>query len=283
MGMTRTLVLVAVTFVVIQEYTAVVSPMSGRLPTVSKRQSGNSSTLAGSTVTEGKCQAFHLTRGLRVKYLRRYARFNCDSPFIMYGSKRVVCVGGVWTGSQPLCIASRCPDVLIRDSGLSVTRRYQGALLVFSCPPGMSIVGDNQLSCDGEKWSGSVPICTSEEAERSCGFEKTDLCGWTNDINSTLSWTRTNGSTPTNRTGPRTGHSPVGISGYYLYMESSGHSGRDDVARLLSPWYRDIPKGTCFQFFYHMLGDESQDDFSSLYVYVRDHQVAEELMFSTTG
>ncbi|XP_021360886.1 MAM and LDL-receptor class A domain-containing protein 2-like isoform X2 [Mizuhopecten yessoensis] len=237
-----------------------------------------------SNVTEDKCPPFQLKGSMRVKYSRRYARFYCDPPFTMYGSKRANCVGGVWTGGQPLCIVSRCPDLTMSDPHLTVYRRYQGALLLFSCPPGMSVLGDNQLVCDGEKWSGVVPTCVFEEAERSCGFEDKDLCGWTSDVNCTLAWTWTNGSTPTNRTGPSTGHSPAGTSGYYLYMESSGpSSGRNNEARLLSPWFRDVPEGTCFQFFYHMLGQESHGDYSSLFVYVRDEQSVENLVFSTSG
>lgn len=283
MGFIRKLVFVAVVILVaFPEDIFGVSSMYGGVASTPKGRTRNGSTNA-STVTEGHCQTIQLTRGLHVKYSRRSVRFYCHSPFLLYGAKRAICVGGSWTGNPPLCIANRCPDLHISDEYLYVTRRYQGALLVFSCPSGMNLRGDNLLTCDGEKWSGTVPVCTLEEARQSCGFEEKDLCGWTNDINSTLVWTRTNGSTPTNQTGPSTGHSPGGTTGNYLYMESSGYSGRDEVARLISPWFRNVPIGTCFQFFYHMLGNAKHEEFSSLSVYIRDHQMVEDLLFTTTG
>ncbi|XP_060074486.1 MAM and LDL-receptor class A domain-containing protein 1-like [Ylistrum balloti] len=284
MERTWALIAVAVTFTITApEYTGGVRSMNDGLAFYYRGQTGNVTTADVTKVTEGKCQSFLLTTGMHIKYTRRYARFYCDIPFILYGSKRAICVGGAWTGSQPLCIANRCPNISKSEPYPSINRRYQGALLVFSCPPGMSLMGQSQLTCDGEKWSGQVPTCIIGEADRSCGFENRDLCGWTNDVNSSLSWIRTNGTTPTNLTGPSTGHSPDGTSGYYVYMESSGPFGRNEVARLLSPWYRDVPEGTCFRFFYHMLGDDSHEDFSSLFVYVRDQRSVENLMFNTTG
>ncbi|XP_069133767.1 uncharacterized protein [Argopecten irradians] len=231
MGFIRKLVFVAVVILVaFPEDIFGVSSMYDGVASTPKGRTRNGSTNA-STVTEEHCQTIQLTRGLHVKYSRRSVRFYCYPPFLLYGAKRAICVGGSWTGNPPLCIANRCPDIPISDEYLYVTRRYQGALMVFSCPSGMNLRGDNLLTCDGEKWSGTVPVCTRN----------------------------------------------------YLYMESSGYSGRDEVARLISPWFRNVPIGTCFQFFYHMLGNAKHEEFSSLSVYIRDHQMVEDLLFTTTG
>lgn len=50
-----------------------------------------------------------------------------------------------------------------------------------------------------------------------CNFEK-DWCGWNSVEGKVLQWTRHNGSTPTNRTGPDFDHTYRNSTGKYLYV-----------------------------------------------------------------
>lgn len=52
-----------------------------------------------------------------------------------------------------------------------------------------------------------------------CTFEEDDWCGWTNtDDKNVLKWSRHNGSTPTNFTGPNFDHTFMNSTGNYLYV-----------------------------------------------------------------
>ncbi|KAG5888425.1 hypothetical protein JTB14_020200 [Gonioctena quinquepunctata] len=69
------------------------------------------------------------------------------------------------------------------------------------CPEG----DDEQQSCD------QMPFGSR------CSFEE-DWCGWQNDNIKTLEWTRHNGSTPTNFTGPSFDHTYKNATGVYVYV-----------------------------------------------------------------
>ncbi|KAL0965981.1 hypothetical protein UPYG_G00289030 [Umbra pygmaea] len=90
----------------------------------------------------------------------------------------------------------------------------------------------------------SHPVCNL-----ACDFEQ-DLCGFNQLLTDVFEWTRNNGSTPTEMTGPSADHTTG--SGHYLYIEANNVS-NGDTARLLSTECSD-PGPQCLQFWYHMSG-----------------------------
>jgi hypothetical protein len=80
----------------------------------------------------------------------------------------------------------------------------------------------------------------------SCSFEK-DFCTWTNDVNAKANWTRNNGPTLTDFTGPISDVTTQSTNGTYIYINSV-KSALNDTARLLSPPITLKPTGYCFTF-----------------------------------
>ncbi|ESO97870.1 hypothetical protein LOTGIDRAFT_152977 [Lottia gigantea] len=82
-----------------------------------------------------------------------------------------------------------------------------------------------------------------------CDFEK-DFCLWTQDKTDKFDWSRKRGRTTSSGTGPVGDHTSK--QGYYIYMETSGHTNGDSV-RLISPQINGATQ-FCLRFFYHMYG-----------------------------
>lgn len=55
------------------------------------------------------------------------------------------------------------------------------------------------------------------------------------------------------------------FEGYYMYIETSYPRKKGDKARFISPTYAPVKGGQCFQFWYHMYGQ----DIGSLNVYIK--------------
>lgn len=85
-----------------------------------------------------------------------------------------------------------------------------------------------------------------------CTFEKS-MCLWTQALDDTFNWTRTQGKTPSRFTGPATDHTTGGSAGYYIYIETSSPRQPNDTARIESA---TVPatQQKCLQFWYHMYG-----------------------------
>ncbi|XP_064652551.1 uncharacterized protein LOC135503121 isoform X2 [Lineus longissimus] len=82
-----------------------------------------------------------------------------------------------------------------------------------------------------------------------CTFEDVFMCGYTEDTQGTLNWTRHYKDTPTVDTGPGQDHTGAK---YYMYLEASTGKQRD-YAILWSPLHQSS-KNSCLQFYYHMRG-----------------------------
>ncbi|KAJ8270207.1 hypothetical protein GJAV_G00111650 [Gymnothorax javanicus] len=82
-----------------------------------------------------------------------------------------------------------------------------------------------------------------------CNFDDSE-CGWTQTITDSFDWTRRQGSTPTELTGPSHDHTTG--SGSYMYIEADGVY-RGDSARMISPQCQ-VSGPHCLQFWYHMYG-----------------------------
>ncbi|XP_047128245.1 MAM and LDL-receptor class A domain-containing protein 1 isoform X1 [Hydra vulgaris] len=98
---------------------------------------------------------------------------------------------------------------------------------------------------------------------RYCDFENGN-CDWENILTDKFDWTRSNGGTSTFGTGPSTDHTTGTALGSYFYIETSYPRKRNDNAILRSPLYPANSKGSCFNFWYHMYGQ----DIGSLNIYV---------------
>ncbi|XP_035994021.1 zonadhesin isoform X2 [Fundulus heteroclitus] len=104
------------------------------------------------------------------------------------------------------------------------------------------------------------PICNF-----ACSFT-TGLCTWTQMVTDAFDWTRSNGSTPTEMTGPSSDHTG---DGHYIYIEASSVT-YGDTARLISSECTDTGP-LCLQFWYHMYGSA---DTMGLNIYLLQNKVA---------
>ncbi|RUS90027.1 hypothetical protein EGW08_002214, partial [Elysia chlorotica] len=96
--------------------------------------------------------------------------------------------------------------------------------------------------------------CYSAKTNTFCGFEDPDICGFTNinDTSDYFDWVRTQGTTPSKRTGPSKDHTCDTLTGHFMFIEASA-KGRGSNAILYSPMYRGLNE-QCLDFFYHMFG-----------------------------
>ena len=69
------------------------------------------------------------------------------------------------------------------------------------------------------------------------------------------------------------------LSGYYMYIETSLPRKQGDKARFISPSYKSLPSGKCFQFWYHMYGQ----DIGTLNVYTKTASSTRSLAWTRTG
>ncbi|KAK3093169.1 hypothetical protein FSP39_012134 [Pinctada imbricata] len=96
---------------------------------------------------------------------------------------------------------------------------------------------------------GSDSSSGSDNDELSCGFESSDLCGFSQTVTS-FQWKRRSGSTPSSSTGP----SGANEGQYYMYTEVSGSWSTGSNAILESA--STFSSGTkCVQFDYNMNGN----------------------------
>ncbi|XP_022096407.1 MAM and LDL-receptor class A domain-containing protein 1-like [Acanthaster planci] len=86
----------------------------------------------------------------------------------------------------------------------------------------------------------------------SCDFEN-DFCLYMNIPGDDMDWLRNKGSTDSYNTGPSIDHTLGTSFGYYVYIETSSPSIKDDFAYLMS---ETLPRqDMCLSFWYHMKGN----------------------------
>ncbi|XP_059051446.1 uncharacterized protein LOC131846215 [Achroia grisella] len=207
-----------------------------------------------------QCTFPHFDHG-RINTRRKYRlyRFMCYHGFMLVGNRYATCRNGEWDVPWPVCVKPGCivPNV---PHSLQLSK-HDNAWLTFFCLPGYELKGRPAMYCDGITWNGTAPSCvdTNTASKLSCDFEKSDLCGWMNDDLHDFDWKRLNLATPSAlmATGPSYDHTlGEGASGYYMYIESTARS-LNDTARLISPVYsKELTKGGCFSFYYHMFGKD---------------------------
>ncbi|XP_041467526.1 MAM and LDL-receptor class A domain-containing protein 1-like [Lytechinus variegatus] len=94
-------------------------------------------------------------------------------------------------------------------------------------------------------------LCT-ESSVANCDFED-DMCGYEQADDDDFDWTRNQGRTPSDNTGPTYDHTTMTSEGWYMYMESSSPYLQGMETRLMSQII-DLTTRLCLHFWYHMFG-----------------------------
>ncbi|XP_071106282.1 hatching enzyme 1.2-like [Haliotis cracherodii] len=140
----------------------------------------------------------------------------------------------------------RKPTILVKQKGAVIGQRTH--LSPFDIKEIQMYYG-----CLAQHGSVSTPAPATVSpsiAAETCTFS-TGFCGWTNPGGDNTNWLRHRGATPSVGTGPTTDHSGS-ASGYYAYLEASGHY--HQKAYLLS---KTLPGGDyCLSIYYHMYGHD---------------------------
>ncbi|XP_071964147.1 MAM and LDL-receptor class A domain-containing protein 1-like [Antedon mediterranea] len=87
-----------------------------------------------------------------------------------------------------------------------------------------------------------------------CDFESNDSCGYENKFSNV--WTRINGTTPSQNTGPYNDHTLNTTEGHYMYVEASPPSFGGSRAQLVTPIIPKFDGPLCLQFWYNMFGED---------------------------
>ncbi|XP_064609335.1 sushi, von Willebrand factor type A, EGF and pentraxin domain-containing protein 1-like [Liolophura sinensis] len=88
--------------------------------------------------------------------------FSCDYGFHLIGQDTILCLtNGQWTGSAPICQASRCPLIDgIRHGKASSNVTKQGETVTFTCDTRFNLEGPGTVQCNGTgHWNDSLPYC----------------------------------------------------------------------------------------------------------------------------
>ncbi|CAK9811376.1 MAM and LDL-receptor class A domain-containing protein 2 (Fragment) [Anthophora plagiata] len=208
---------------------------------------------------QSRCPIMKLENGrVRTRGRGRIIRFSCYDRFTLVGNRYSTCIRGQWDTPTPVCVNAECTVPPLPEHAL-MSLKYNGAILIYFCEPGYTLIGSAEIFCDGRQWNGTTPYCrdTTASAPTQCDFEKPDLCWWEQDPRHDFDWRRHNFETPSFHigTGPTHDHTlGPGNDGYYLYIEASGRL-INDTARIISPIYNaSYTDSGCFSFWYHMFG-----------------------------
>ncbi|XP_035675655.1 sushi, von Willebrand factor type A, EGF and pentraxin domain-containing protein 1-like [Branchiostoma floridae] len=91
--------------------------------------------------------------------------FVCDSGYDLHGSDRRICLSdGTWSGIQPVCNRTECPDLAAPANGYVTLGTFYGDTATYSCQIGYEIDGVAVRTCQADKtWRGMEPTCTRKE------------------------------------------------------------------------------------------------------------------------
>ncbi|EDS28842.1 MAM domain-containing protein 1 [Culex quinquefasciatus] len=221
----------------------------------------------------------------KARQRNKMIRYTCSSGFYLVGNMYSMCEKGRWDAPVPICIKAGCADLETVENG-QLSYEYGRAAVMLFCSTGYQIAGSSKAYCNGTHWDRPLGSCreTGLAVQTSCDFEVMDYCGWTNEATHDFDWKRSDGvvSPKALKTGPKYDHTTmVPLAGHFLMVDSAVQL-TNETARLLSPLYpANYSQSACFQFFYHMYGDQ----IGSLTVYVKpssvslDSLTAEDVLF----
>ncbi|XP_039434036.1 MAM and LDL-receptor class A domain-containing protein 2-like [Culex pipiens pallens] len=233
-----------------------------------------------------ECPTPYFPNGVaKARQRNKMIRYTCSSGFYLVGNMYSMCEKGRWDAPVPICIKAGCADLETVENG-QLSYEYGRAAVMLFCSTGYQIAGSSKAYCNGTHWDRPLGSCreTGLAVQTSCDFEVMDYCGWTNEATHDFDWKRSDGvvSPKALKTGPKYDHTTmVPLAGHFLMVDSAVQL-TNETARLLSPLYpANYSQSACFQFFYHMYGDQ----IGSLTVYVKpssvslDSLTAEDVLF----
>ncbi|EDO49949.1 predicted protein [Nematostella vectensis] len=98
------------------------------------------------------------------------------------------------------------------------------------------------------KETSPPPVTKPPQSDFNCNFDS-NMCSFVNMGSDKFDWTRRSGGTPSQGTGPSSGH---GGKGSYMYIEASSPRKQNDNAMMGG--YFTFDGNTCVSFYYHMYG-----------------------------
>jgi len=118
----------------------------------------------------------------------------CNSGYMLSSSStnfRTCQSNGAWTGSQPTCIAVRCPAAgQIADGRVSSNGDTMGKKLTYSCNSGYGLSGPSERICQANgKWSGIAPTCKYHQCDFPGNLENGDASSTTYTYGSRITYT----------------------------------------------------------------------------------------------
>ncbi|XP_006892182.1 PREDICTED: complement factor H-like [Elephantulus edwardii] len=104
--------------------------------------------------------------------------YDCNSKFLLKGSKKIQCVDGEWT-TLPVCVEEDkvCGDIPVLENGvtLSLERPYHhGESVKFRCRESFTMIGYESITCVRGMWT-QLPQCVATEYLERCKFSKTRI------------------------------------------------------------------------------------------------------------
>jgi len=121
-------------------------------------------------VKDARCPMIKITPGLvpssNQTKMSTTVSFECNNGHSLVGANVLTCLSsGSWDSLIPACEEIICPNIstIVKDENLKVTplSNEAGGRVLFSCPPGYILKGDNEAFCQpNSKWSiPSGPTC----------------------------------------------------------------------------------------------------------------------------
>ncbi|XP_019647923.1 PREDICTED: LOW QUALITY PROTEIN: sushi, von Willebrand factor type A, EGF and pentraxin domain-containing protein 1-like [Branchiostoma belcheri] len=91
--------------------------------------------------------------------------FVCNTGYTLFGSSSRRCLAGsIWSGAQPVCNRTECPDLVAPAAGSVTAGSFYGDTVFYSCITGYEVDGVPVRTCQADQtWSGMEPTCTRKE------------------------------------------------------------------------------------------------------------------------
>nr|XP_028567204.1 sushi, von Willebrand factor type A, EGF and pentraxin domain-containing protein 1 [Podarcis muralis] len=88
--------------------------------------------------------------------------YSCYPGYELLGNSKLACQeDGMWNGSAPVCISSRCELLPHPENGFAnFTENTLGSSVKYTCKPGYKLMGsETRLCMPNGQWSGEAPTC----------------------------------------------------------------------------------------------------------------------------
>ncbi|XP_065830942.1 CUB and sushi domain-containing protein 1-like [Oscarella lobularis] len=92
-------------------------------------------------------------------------QYSCDARYVPVGNPIRTCnESGLWTGSPPSCVYSRCGNLTRPENGNVIYSLFLGTLkATYTCKAPLKLIGYSNRTCSrsvfSSRWSGDAPSC----------------------------------------------------------------------------------------------------------------------------